>query len=297
MNKLINNRPNFEWISTFTLVLLVGSFTFLAFTDGPVFANNKFSTDTIPSNKKQGEKDLDKELQKLDEAKKQLSDLKNKNWEKVEKDIEDAMKKIDLEKIRIQAEQALSKIDMEKIGKEIEESLRKIDFKKIEKDIEAALSELSKIDEEKIKEDIQKAFKEVDEQLQKKEWRKEMEEAKKVNIEEVEKEMEKVKMEMARLKDELKIEKLDLKETMTKAHAEIEKAKEELKGFQDMIYLMEKDGLLNTQSDYSIEYNKGELSINGKKQPTNIADKYKSYFKKDKLTILKQGGDLKINND
>ncbi len=107
----------------------------------------------------------------------------------------------------------------------------------------------------------------------------------------------KCKKEMSRVKEELKLEKLDMKETMTRAYTEIDKAKEELKGYQEMIYTMEKDGLLNTKEDYTIEYRQGELSINGKKQSTEITSKYKKYFKKDMMTIKKHDGDLKIDRD
>jgi hypothetical protein len=88
-----------------------------------------------------------------------------------------------------------------------------------------------------------------------------------------------------------------MKETMEKARQEVDKAKDEVKGFQEMIYAMEKDGLLNTKEDYSIEFRKDELSINGKRQSAEIFNKYKKYFKKDRLTIRKENGDMKIDND
>jgi hypothetical protein len=89
---------------------------------------------------------------------------------------------------------------------------------------------------------------------------------------------------------------LNMKETMEKARQEVDKAKEEVKGYQEMIYAMEKDGLLNTKEDYSIEFRKAELSINGQKQPTEIFNKYKKYFKKERLTIRKENGDMQIDN-
>jgi len=288
--------------TTLSVAVFIASFALIAWAGDPkhVLNASELTEDTIPpknSQKSTSQRDFDKELSQLDEAKKQLEELKNRDWSKIQQDVEDAMKKIDVEKIRLQAQEAITKIDLEKMGKEIEESLRKIDFNKIERDIEAAMDEVSKIDKEKIKQEIQKARKEVDEQLQKKEWRKEMEEAKKINMKEIEKEMENVKEEMSRVKEELKLEKLDMKETMRKAHVEIGRAKEELKGYQEMIYDMEKQGLLDAKEDYTIEYRQGQLTINGKKQSTEVSNKYKKYFKKDSMTIKKQNGDLKIDNN
>ena len=278
------------------------SFALLAWAGSPGNSTGRgtIHQDTVPVTKEQkrsADKDLDKELRQLENAKKQLEELKNKNWDKIQQDVEEAIKKIDLEKIRLQAEETVRKIDMEKIGKEIEESLRKIDFKKIEQDIEAAMDEVSKIDRDKIKRELQKAQLEVDEHLQKKEWAKEMEEVKKINMKEIQEEMENVKKEMSRVKEEIRKENLDIKESMRSARTEIDRAQEDLKGYQEMIYQMEKEGLLNTKEDYTIENNAGELLINGKKQPTEITNKYKKYFGKDRLTIKKRNGDLKIDMD
>ena len=83
---------------------------------------------------------------------------------------------------------------------------------------------------------------------------------------------------------------------MDKARIEVGKATAEMKGYQEMIYEMEKDGLLNTKEDYSIEYRSGELFINDKKQPQSVTDKYNKYFKKKNIAIKKQDGKMKINH-
>jgi len=88
-----------------------------------------------------------------------------------------------------------------------------------------------------------------------------------------------------------------MNETMTKAYGEIDKAKEELKRYQEMISNLEKEDLLNTREDYTIEYRGGELSINGKIQSKEITKKYKKYFRKETLTIKKQNGDINIDSD
>jgi DNA repair exonuclease SbcCD ATPase subunit len=257
--------------------------------------------DTVPSGKDQnaqrrGDKDLDKELRNLEEAGKKLREISNKDWEKIHRDIEEAIKKIDIEKISLNLENELRKVDMEKIAKEMEEALDKINFKKIEKDIEAAIKE-SKIDVEKMKQELQQAGKEIEEQLEKKAWRKEIEELKKIDVDKIKVEMENAKNELSHARDHLKLEKLNLRENMENARVEIDKASEELKGYQAMIYSMEQDALLSTKGNYKIEYKHGELSINGKKQSAEVTNKYKKYFKKDAMTVQKQDGESIINTD
>jgi hypothetical protein len=59
---------------------------------------------------------------------------------------------------------------------------------------------------------------------------------------------------------------------------------------------MEKEGLLNTKDDYTIEYKDGDLFINDKKQSSDITDKYKKYFKQKKIAIKKVDGEMKIDH-
>src|SRR6185436_17481512 len=102
--------------------------------------------------------------------------------------------------------------------------------------------------------------------------------------------------EIARVREDMKSQKLNFKIEMDKAREEVNKAKEEMKGYQEMIYEMEKEGLLNTKEDYSIEYKAGDLFINDKKQPQSVTDKYTPYFKKKNIAIKKQDGKMKINH-
>ena len=265
--------------------------------------------DSVPKRNKTtrepGDKDLDKELRELEKARAKMEELKNMDWDKMKRDIEEALKKIDLEKIRLQAEGAIKQIDVEKIQREIQQSMNeaqeamsKIDMNKIQRDIEKAMKEVpSKIELEKIKQELEKAKQEMKRTIESEEFKKEMENLRKIDMKDIEKELEKAKKEMERVKLDLNEEKLNMKEHMEKARAEIEKAQQELKAYQEMIYSMEKDGLINTKEDYTIEYNEGELTINGKKQSSAVSNKYKKYFKKDKMTIKKQDGDLNIDID
>ena len=88
-----------------------------------------------------------------------------------------------------------------------------------------------------------------------------------------------------------------MKNIMSDAQGGIDEARAELKGYQEMVYAMENEGLLNTAKDYNIRYMDGELTINGKKQSADMATRYKKYFKKESVTIKKEGGKLSIDNE
>ena len=256
--------------------------------------------DTVPAKQRMkatrepGDKDLDLELRQLNVAQ---ENLKNVDWEQIEQTVENALKNVDAEKIQAQVEQALKAVDMEKIQQQVEESLKKIDFDKIQEQINESLKhELSDKDKEEIKEAIEEARKEVKKELKKENWKKEIEDARKESRKEIKEEMEKAKGEIAKAKEEVSKERLNFKEEMKKAHVEIDKAKAELKGYQEMIYDMEKKGLLNTKEDYTIEWKKGELRINDKVQSAETAAKYKQYFRKD-TKLKKKNGRFEFIND
>jgi hypothetical protein len=286
------------------VIVLLTLFALAAFTGGPrqhaVIA--KHSADTIPSQKRNkitresGDRDFDKELRQLDEAQQQLDKLKDKDWDKIQNDIEESLRKIDVEKIQQQVTDAYAKVDFENINRQIQESLRKIDFEKMKLELDKSLENAGKIDKEEIKKEIQKAERQVKEALDREEWKEELKNAQKLKKEELEKEMARVKKDMEKVKEDMKKEKFNFKKEMEKAKIDLDKSKEELKGYQEMIYDMEKEGLLSTKDDYSIEYKDGNLYINDKKQSQQVTDKYKKYFKKNKIAIKKQDGDINIRH-
>jgi zona occludens toxin (predicted ATPase) len=110
----------------------------------------------------------------------------------------------------------------------------------------------------------------------------------KIDIDKVKVNMEKVRDEMENNKDKMKLD-------LDKMRKDLEKTKAKLKGYQEMVYKMEADGILKTNSDYKIEYQDGELFINGKKQSAEVTSKYKKYFPKDGVTIRKEKGEMNIN--
>ncbi len=284
--------------------------------------------------RKAGDRDFDRELRALEKADRQLSEkdwekmqkdfdgaMDKIDFEKIQADIDNAMKSVDFEKIQKELaqswskvdfekmnhhwEDAMKKIDFEKINREIEESMKKVDWEnvhdkwqcamdkaeweKLEKDIKKSLEAVSKIDMEKMRADLEKAKSEVEQELRN---------AEKYNNKNVEESMEKVKEQMEKMKLDMKDKKFDFdfKKIMETASEGIEKARIEVKGFQEMVYAMEAEGLVDTKKDYTIEYDNGEISINGKKQSSAVSDKYKKYFRNDKTSIIKKDGEINIKH-
>ncbi len=247
--------------------------------------------DTTPVKKnhhayKEGsDKDLDKEIEKLDKALEKMDGkLDNIDWKEMEMQIENSMKKLDKEMEHHQ-------VDMEKMEETIRESLKGIDFEKIEKETNRAVQQATEnIDFKKIEESIERSVAEVKEHINSDEFRKSLEAAKNVNMAEIKESLERARLEMGK-------NKVDIKSEMGRAKEEIKKAKEELKGYRQMLDDMEKDGLINTSEDYSVEYKDGSLYINDQKQPQEVLNKYRNYFKKDNTRIYKKNGRFNINID
>ncbi|MCA6450597.1 MAG: hypothetical protein IM584_09320 [Chitinophagaceae bacterium] len=121
--------------------------------------------------------DLDKASKELDRAAEELNKNMNIDFAKMDKELKaamDEMKKIDFEKISREVQTALAKVDWEKTRTEVERSLREaekkmkdIDKKQIEKEMAKAKEEMSearlksKIDMEKIRKDVEKGMAEA----------------------------------------------------------------------------------------------------------------------------------------
>ncbi len=275
----------------------------VAWTGRPVLQANGNHSDTIPSKKNKtlrdpNAKDLDYELRKLDEAQERLENLQGKDWGQIQSKIEEAMQKVNTDKFRLQKEEALRQVDIEKIQRAVKEAMEKVDFKKVLKDAEKAMEHASRDDREKIAEELQRARKQMQEDLNKANFEKlqqELEQTKKLRNEEVEEAMKRTEKELSKLKDELATNKLNLGETMQKARTGIDKAREALKGYQDMIYEMESAGLLSTKNDYTIEWKDGDLFIDNKKQTAETAARYGKYFERN-TRIEKKNGKFTIRN-
>jgi chromosome segregation ATPase len=256
-------------------------------------APNQNVQDTVPAKNKhknyykigKDEKDLDKAMKELDKAEEKLEGkVENIDWGKIDMEIEKSMKKID-------EEMARHDIDMEKMEQDIEKSVKDIDAEKIEKETKEAVQHaMENVDFKKINEEVRVALAQAKEQLNSPEFRKNIEDVTRINTDEIKRELEKART-------EIENSKVDIKEEMSNAKKEIKKAKEELAGYHQMLDEMEKEGLINTNADYSIEYKAGDLYINDQKQTQDVTNRYKNYFKKDNTRIYKKNGEFNISSD
>lgn len=252
-------------------------------------------TDTVPDKAK--ERDFEKQIRELQKAQQELDRARQTDWKKMQEEIQASIQKIDLKKMQEEIEKSMKELDLQKIKQEIQESLQKIDMEKMEQEMKASLENLKDADLQKqIREDMEKAKKEMSETLKKnKDIQKQIqEEMKKVNKETIRQEMEKVKVEMEKVKKEMSENKLNITKELDKAQEELKKAQKEMRDYQEMVYAMEADGLLNTKEDYTIEYRSNGLSINGKEQSAAVTAKYKKYFPKENTTITKKNDSLNI---
>lgn len=184
----------------------------------------------------------------MEEVQKSMQEFQEKDWPKVQVEIENAMKEI----------------DMEKIQHEIQAAMKEVDMAKIQSEIKAAMKE---IDVEKINAEIAKAMKSVD----MKALEKDLAKIKEINTGEISRQMAKVKEELARTR-------IDIKTQMAQAGEQIKKAKAQLQLMKDGLDELEKDSLKKKNEKINIEYKNGIMYLNGAAQSKEVSDKYKKYF-------------------
>ena len=249
--------------STLVLALLL-----MSFQDSQLIQRDydlqQTDTDTVPEREQNDHmkmKDFDKLMNELDS--------------RVITQVGEALKNIDFDRISKDVEHSLKSIDMDKIMKDVELSIKNIDMDKILADVKSSLKD---VDWDKHSSEINQALKEAREELEKTKI-----EIKDIDMKEISKELEKAKMEIEKSKIEFK--KLDIDKIMNEAKEGIAEAREELKQTKAMFNEMEKDGLISQKEGFSIEFKDTDLYINGKKQPENVADKYRKYTKERNFKI------------
>ena len=179
----------------------------------------------------------------------------------MQEQITKAMKEVDLEKMKVELQQNLEKVDMTQMKEQIESAMKQIDAAKIQADIS---SSIAKIDMEKIKLELDKV-KEID---------------------------------FKGIEENLKKMMPEIEKSMQNAKQSVEKAKKELLEHKAFIDGLDKDGLIDKDKNYTIEYKNGELTINGKKQSAEVVKKYNAYLKAKKdFTIKKDEDHFNIDND
>ena len=78
---------------------------------------------------------------------------------------------------------------------------------------------------------------------------------------------------------------------MQKAKEDIEKAKAEMKAFEDFVNSLHADGFINKDGAYTIEIKEGKLIIDGKEQPAEVYNKHRAFLDKQKNTTIKKTAD------
>lgn len=274
-------KPAFYSPAKLVLVLLAAGLTIGLVSWGhKQNPGNKYQqpkTDTVPQKEKKT-KDLD---DVFDEDNINL----NIDMEKMQKELAEALKSIDVDKIKLEVEKALKDVDMAKLQAEVKEALAKVDFEKIKKEVSNALKEV----------DVAKIQAEVKASLEKINWdeiKLEIEKVKDVDMKKLEKELEKVREELKDLKPKLEKE-------LEKAKVELEKAKVTLAEYRDFTNGLESDGLINKKEGYTLKHKDGELFINGKKASPDTYKKYSDFLNKHKKFSIDKNdsNDFDIDND
>lgn len=252
MKKVIfNNRKT---IAAVSICLFIGAITMS-------FQNNFYSPVLHYS-------ELTEEPNDTLPEKKENNQLTMKEFEKLVRNFDTEMKK---------AQEEISKIDAEKMNAELNASLQQINTTEIKLAIDKAMKE---IDFAAIEKDIQEAIKNIEWNNISEEVKKSLTDAKKtmehIDMTAIKKELDEARTAIEKSKTELVS--INLPKIMAAASDGIKKAGESLRKQKAMFDAMQQDGLINQQKGFSIVYKKGELYINGKKQPDAVTDKYRTYF-------------------
>lgn len=189
------------------------------------------------------------------------------NYEFRVNDIENAMSHLDEQMMRL--DEQMKKMDFSKMEKQIQQAT-KIDHEKIAKDVEASLA---KIDWKKMQADIQQSTEKI----------------RKVDMIKMQSDLEKMKADLAKQNFDVKINAKEIRESVAKAmegaKESMEKAKVEIQLMKEFTNELQKDGLIDKKKNQKIEVRDGELYIDDKKQPKEVSDKYRKYYRKSNYSI------------
>lgn len=178
---------------------------------------------------------------------------------------------------------------------QLNKQMKEIDYAVIEKNIAAAKKQ---IDTKKIEAEINKAITSVD-------WKKiqievnaamakaEIQSKIAFDAEKLSKQMEELSIKMKEQQLALHLDGKKLSKTIEKSmkHAKegIKKAKQQIEKMQQFVDVLAKDGLIDKQKGYVIKLTEDGLYINGTKQSSEVYERYKKYYPKEKFTISNDG--------
>ena len=275
---------------TLLILLLTGSMASVSWTGTVVHTAginfDLYAADTIPEK----EQSLEEQIRQMEKAQQNLQrELSQKDWNKIEAEMENAIGRINTKEIEAQMQKAMAELDRSMARIDKEQLLRNIDLGKVQAELAKTQLELEK---EFSKKDWQKEMKVAQEELQKA-----MKEIKSIDQKQLKAELDRAKTEMKvnheklaqeleLVKKEIKENKFKIRESLDEARKELEKTRRQYEGYHTMIGEMQKEGLITDPKNYSIEYSYGTLTINGNKQPDNITDRYRKNFS-EKTILLK----------
>ena len=278
------------WLKQLPIALIVSALVITAAAwQGQPRKTTHTITDTIPDKVK----NIDDALEQLEKSKTEMErSLQDKDWDK---EMKEALDKVhfDAEKMKQQIDEAVKSIDAKKMQEEITKAMKEVDFEKMKTELK---ENMDKVDLQQMKDEIAKAMKQIDAEKLKAD----------INASIAKIDMDKMKMELDKVKDidfkgieeNIKKMKPELEKSMKDAKESIEKAKKELLEYKSFIDGLDKDGLIDKDKNYTIQYKNGELTIDGQKQPDDVVKKYSGFLKGRKdFTIKKDEGNFNINND
>jgi hypothetical protein len=250
------------------------------------------TTDTIPEKNKRA-KNIDEALEQLEKSKQEVErTLQNRDWEKQMKEALDNVH-FDADKMKLQIDEAVKQIDAKKIQEEVQKAMKEVDFERMKVQLQ---ENLDKVDMQQMKEEIAKALKEIDIAKIQTDINTSIS---KIDMDKIKLELDKIKeIDFKGIEENLKKMKPEIEKSMQNAKEGIDKAKKELEGYKSLIDGLGKDGLIDKNKNYMIEYKNGELTVNGKKQPADVVKKYDSFLKGHKnFTIKKDDNGFNLDND
>ena len=181
-------------------------------------------------------------------------------------------------------------------GKEIQRALEEAErsIEQAQKDV-AQNSDLKQEKMQEVQEALARALKDVDMKKIKAETETALAQ---VDVEKINAKIERIQqVDMQKMQRQLQQMEPKIQASIEKAHEDIEQAQKELTNYKNLIDALDKDGLIQKDDHYTIEYRKGELIINGTKQPDAIKERYRQFLNGKNFKLIKDVNGFNIKND
>jgi bla regulator protein BlaR1 len=177
-------------------------------------------------------------------------------------DIKEAIANIDWEGIGNNAQNAIAKVDWDKIGDETSVAMASINWDEIDREIKKAGKDVKNVDWNEINKEIAEATKEL----------------KDVDWDEVNKNMKKGKGTRAYV--------INMKDGSMTSQTSTSNISVNGNDFNTMLDQMEKDGTIDRDKGFNLDYKNGILRINGEKLTGAKAEKYMKYLEDESHTTI-----------